>query len=38
MLPVPWVRRDHLLILDPVRIPRIQGPMFVATARGVQYV
>ena len=38
VLPIPWIRREHVLVLDPARIPRIQGPMLVAGARGVQYI
>lgn len=37
-MPAAWVHRTHLLILDPAYIPAIQGPVWVATGRGIQYI
>src|SRR5262245_37225291 len=37
LLPGAGIPREHVLLLDPSRIRWIQGPMWVALARGVQY-
>jgi hypothetical protein len=38
VLPVPTISRPYALILDPAQIPWIQGPMWVAAIRGMQYI
>src|SRR5947207_3309866 len=37
-LPGARIPRDVILIIDPERIRFIQGPMWVATGRGIQYM
>jgi hypothetical protein len=37
-LPSARVPRTHVLLLDPAKIPLIQGPMWVAAGAGIQYV
>lgn len=37
-LPDPLVPRTHALLLNPERVPWIQGPMWVAGRGGIQYV
>ncbi|MGD9712701.1 MAG: hypothetical protein AB7V46_11605 [Thermomicrobiales bacterium] len=37
-LPSPRIARTHVLLLDPAKIPLIQGPMWVAAGSGIQYV
>lgn len=38
VLPSPWRKREHVLILDPALVPFIKGPVWVAAACGIQYV
>jgi hypothetical protein len=38
VLPDPWIPRRHILILDPARIPWIQGAVWVAATNGLQYI
>jgi hypothetical protein len=38
VLPSAHVPRTHVLILDPDRIPYVQGPLWVAAGRGIQYI
>lgn len=38
VLPPAAAPRTHALILDPARIPFIQGPLWVAAGRGIQYI
>jgi hypothetical protein len=38
VLPSSHIPRTHVLILDPAEIPLIQGPMWVAPLRGIQYI
>jgi hypothetical protein len=38
LLPRADIPRRQVLLLDPARIPWIQGPIWVALARGIQYI
>lgn len=38
VLPRPETPRNHVLLLDPARVPLIMGPMWAAAGRGIQYV
>jgi hypothetical protein len=38
LMPQADVPRTYAYLLDPRRIPAIQGPLWVAAARGIQYI
>src|SRR5438552_3379730 len=37
LLPFPQIPREHAYVLDPARVSSIQGPLWVAAGRGIQY-
>ncbi len=37
-LPDPLLRRTHFLLIDPAKLPEIQGPRYIAWGGGIEFI